>query len=119
VVNDEIDRHLWVDPLRIATELGNSVPHCGKVNNGWNAREVLHQHTGWTIGDLPGGFPGFQPVFDRRDVCFVDGAAIFKAEQVFKQHFQAEGETGYAFQAIFFGLLQIVIDVVLGADFEV
>ena len=43
VINDEIGGNLWVDALRIDAELARSIAQRGKINDRWDACEIL-QH---------------------------------------------------------------------------
>ncbi len=47
VVDDELGWELWIDPRRVAPEVGHRVPHPGQIDHGRHAGEVLQQHAGW------------------------------------------------------------------------
>ncbi|MHC2523563.1 hypothetical protein ACVIEM_000648 [Rhizobium leguminosarum] len=117
VVDDEIDGNERVDLLGIAAERHHRVAHGGKIDDGGNAGEVLHQHARRAIGDF---------VFDRtlvvqpfgngQDVLLGDRLAVFEAQQVFKQHFHRIGKLRHAGQTVCLSLGQAVIDIVLPVD---
>ena len=44
VINDEIGGNLWVDALRINAELARRIAQRGKINDRWDASEVLQHH---------------------------------------------------------------------------
>ena len=44
MVDDQIDRHLRIDLLRIAAELLHGVAHGGEIDHRRHAGEILHQH---------------------------------------------------------------------------
>ena len=87
VVYDEINRHQWIDALRIAAESGHGLSHCGQVDDGGNAGEILHQYACRTIGDFAVGFFIIEPRFKGLNVIRDDRAAIFEAEQILQQNF--------------------------------
>ncbi len=52
MVDDKIDRHERIDPLRRATEIFHGVAHGGKIHNGRNAGEILHQDARGSEGNF-------------------------------------------------------------------
>ncbi len=94
VVNDQIHGIERVDQLRVASQRFDAVPHRGKVNNGRNPGEILHQHAGRTIGDFARVFPAvFGPIGKGFDVVHTDRSpAIFKAQHVFQHHLKGRGQ---------------------------
>jgi hypothetical protein len=95
VVDDEVDRHLRVDLLRIAAELHGRIAHGGEVDHGRNAGKVLHQHAGRAVGDLVIILAlVVEPLLERENVVLGDGLAIFEAQHVFQQHFQRGRQSG-------------------------
>ncbi len=90
VVDDEIDRHERIDPLRVAAERGHGVPHRGKVDDRGHAGEVLHQHARRAEGYLALQRTLLQPNYRGRDIVAGDGAAVLVAEEVLDQHLQRE-----------------------------
>jgi len=55
VVDDELGRQLWVDPGRVAPEVGHRIPHPRQIDDRWNAGEVLEQNAGRPKRDLVRG----------------------------------------------------------------
>ena len=119
VVDDEVDRHERVDLARVAAEVLHGVAHGGEVDDGGNASKILHQDTGWAIGNLLFRFaPVVEPVGHRFDVGLGDRAAVLVAQQVFEKHPHGEGQLRDAFQAVLLSLDQRVGGVFLVADRE-
>ncbi len=100
VVDDEVDRNQRIDLLRVAAELHGGIAHGGKIDHGRDAGEVLHQHTGRTVGDLMGRLAGRQPRGDGADVVRGHRAAVFEAQQVFQNDLQRKRQLGNAVQAV-------------------
>ena len=92
VVDDQVDRNERIDFLRVAAELRHRVAHRGKVNDGGNAGEVLHQHPRRAILDLAGDPPLLLPVDHRLKVVTSNRLAILEAQQVLQQHLHREGQ---------------------------
>ena len=92
VVDHELGWSEGVDPVRVAAECPDSLPHRGEVDYARHAREVLHEHPGWGELDLGVWFRSGHPRAERLDLGFRDVLTVFGAEQVLEQHFQAEGE---------------------------
>src|SRR5256886_3198600 len=44
VIDDQIDRHEWLDDLRVASEPLHSAAHRREVDNQWNSGEVLQNN---------------------------------------------------------------------------
>ena len=119
VVDDEIDGDQRVDLLRIAAEALHAVAHCGKVDDGGNAGEILHQHAGGTEADLLAGLAAVgQPGGDVLDVRLVDGATVLVAQQVLQQHHHRKRQLGDAGKTVLFGFGQRVIGIGLPAGGE-
>ena len=66
MVDDQFDRHEWVDLVRVAAEGDDGVAHRGEVDDGGHAGEVLHQDARGGEGDLPGVIAGGFAVRRRR-----------------------------------------------------
>jgi hypothetical protein len=60
VVDHEIDRHERIDPLGVATQSLHGIAHRGKINDRWNAGEVVHQHAGGTERNIALRFLGLE-----------------------------------------------------------
>jgi hypothetical protein len=52
VVNDEIGGDLWVDSLRINAKLARRIAQRSKVNDRWDASEILEHHAGGKEGEF-------------------------------------------------------------------
>ena len=52
VIDDQIDRHLWIDRLRVTTGAGNRITHCCQIDHRRHPGEVLHQHPGGPISNF-------------------------------------------------------------------
>jgi hypothetical protein len=52
VVNDEIGGDLWVDSLRINAKFARRIAQRSKVNDRWDASEILEHHAGGREGEF-------------------------------------------------------------------
>ncbi len=117
MVDDKIDRNQRIDLFRITAERLEAIAHSCKVNNGWNAGEVLHQHAGRAVSNFCTCRSAIcEPCGNSFDIRLLDGAVIFKAKQVLKQNLHGKWKLGNARQAVLFGFGQAVIDIVLTVD---
>ncbi|MCY1241582.1 hypothetical protein D9M72_544900 [compost metagenome] len=117
MVDDEIDRNQRVDLFRVAAEVLQAVAHSCQIDNGRNAGEVLHEYACRAIGDFRACRAAIiQPLGNGFDVRLLDRAVIFEAEQVLEQNLHGERELGDAFEAVFFGFGQAVINIFLTGD---
>ena len=80
MVDNQMDRVERINRFGRTAELNDSVAHRGEVDHGWNAGEILHQHTGWAVGDFMGRRLWAQPICDRLDVFFFDRVSVFMAQ---------------------------------------
>jgi hypothetical protein len=85
VVDDELDRKLRVDPVRVAAEIPHRVAHRSEVDDGRHAGEVLQQHAAGSEGDLLGGLGARDPAGYRLDVRFRDRDAVLVPQDVLEQ----------------------------------
>ncbi len=92
VIDDQIDRRERIDLIRVAAHLGHRVAHCRQIDDGRDAREILQQHPGRTIGDLRAARAFGEPAGQRPNVLRRDRSVIFGAQQVLHQHLQREGQ---------------------------
>ena len=92
VVDDEFGGDKGIDAFGIAAEGLDGVAHGGEIDDGGNAGEVLHEHAGGHVGDFAAGLGFGVPVGKELDVGGGDVDAIFAAEQVFEEDFEAEGQ---------------------------
>ena len=118
VVDDEVDRRQRVDLLGVTAQRRHGVAHRGEVNDGRNAREVLHEHAGRAEGDLAVRAALLQPVGAGLDVSLRDRAVVFVTQQVLEQHLHRVGQLRYPVEAVLLGGLEAVVGIGLGADFE-
>ncbi len=94
VVDDELGGLERVDLVGVAAEGAHGVAHGGEVDDCGHAGEILHEDAGGHVGDLAGGLGGGVPLGEELDVVGGDGAAVFVAEEVFKQDAEGEGDLG-------------------------
>ena len=92
VVDDELGGGEGIDALGIAAEGLDGVAHGGQIDDGGDAGEVLHEDAGRHVGDLAAGLGFGVPVGEELDVGGGDVDAVFAAQQVFQQDFEAEGQ---------------------------
>ena len=93
MVDHEVDGHQRVDLLGVAAKRHHRVAHRRKVDDGGNAGEILHQHAGRAEGDFLVRLAAIRhPADQGLDVGFLDGAAVFVAQQVFQQDFHRHGQ---------------------------
>ena len=92
VVDDEFGGREGIDALGIAAEGLDGVAHGGQIDDRRDAGEVLHEHAGRHEGDLAAGLGLGVPVGEELDVGGGDVDAVFAAQQVFEQDFEAEGQ---------------------------
>ncbi len=118
MVDDEIDRDLRVDALRVAAEMRGGVAHRGEVDDGRHAGEILHQHARRPKGDLAVRAALLEPRRDGADVVGGDAPPVLEAEQVFEQHLEREGEAGNAREPVLLRFRKREIGVGLAADVE-
>jgi hypothetical protein len=90
VVDDEVRRHERVDQPRVAAELGHRVAHCGEVDDGRHAGEVLEddprrheRNLGLAAG--PGPPPG-----QGLDVLGLDEAIAGVTQDVLEQDLERD-----------------------------
>jgi len=86
VVDHQVNRRQWVDPLWVATGLGHGGAHGRQVDHRWHTGEVLHQYPRGAVLDLAIGAALLQPAGEGAQVVAVHGHAVFPAQQVFQQH---------------------------------
>jgi hypothetical protein len=93
VIDDQIHRDHWVDPTRVAAQRREGVAHCGEIDDGGHAREVLHEHTRREEGDLAFGGALVEPCRDGLDVVDLDAASVLMAQQVLQEDLQRHRQT--------------------------
>ena len=92
MVDDQLGGRERIDALGIAAKSLDGVAHGGQIDDGGNAGEVLHEDAGRHVGDFAAGLGFGVPVGEEFDVGGGDVDAVFAAEQIFKQDFEAEGK---------------------------
>ena len=94
VVDDELRGLEGVDFFGVAAKGAHGIAHGGKIDDGGDAGEVLHEDAGGHVGDLAGRLGLWLPGGEEADVIRGDGAAVLMAKEVFKQDPEREGEAG-------------------------
>ena len=112
MVDDEIDGHERIDLGRIAAELRHAVAHGGKIDDGRNAGEVLHQDAGRPKADFLFGLAlVVEPFGHGDDVGFCDRTAVLVAQQVLEKNLHRIGKVRDAFEAVGLGIGQRIVNV--------
>ncbi|MNZ91721.1 hypothetical protein D3C78_1107150 [compost metagenome] len=88
VVDHQVNRRQWIDPLRVATGPGHGGAHGGQVDHGRDASEVLHQDPCGAVLDFPVAAAFLEPVGEGLEVGTGDGLVVLPAQQVFQQDFE-------------------------------
>ena len=88
MVDHELDGDQRVDLLRVAAEVGHRGAHRGQVDDRRHAGEVLQQHAGRVVVDLPRRLCRGVPAGDRLDVARGDGDAVLAPQHVLEQDAQ-------------------------------
>ncbi|MCY1501117.1 hypothetical protein D9M68_351800 [compost metagenome] len=117
VVDHQVDRRQWVDPLRVTPGGGHGGAHGGQVDHRRYAGEVLHQHPRRAVLDLPLRAARAEPVGQGLEIGCTDGFVVLPAQQVFQQHFHRHGQPVDGAQALG-GLGQAEVVVCLASDVE-
>ncbi len=117
VVDDQLGGDERVDALGVAAKGLDGVAHGGQVDDGGNAGEVLHEHAGGHVGDFAAGLGLGIPLGQEFDVAGGDVHAVFAAEQVLEQDFEAEGQSA-EIEAFFFECGQTVDGIGFAAGLE-
>ncbi len=108
MVDDEVNSGERVDLGGITAHADHRIAHGGEIDDRRNAGEILHQNPGRAIGDFLGALLLFQPFGNRSHILGIDGATVFIAEQVLKQHFQGERQAGNIAQLLGCGLEAVI-----------
>jgi hypothetical protein len=102
VVDHHLDRYQWVDLGRIATELGQCIPHGRQVNDPGHAGQVLHEDPFGGQGDF-GGIGAAHAVAlrvdaprgHRLDVGCGDRQAVLVAKEVLQDDLDGVRQSGH------------------------
>ena len=84
VIDDQIDRNLWIDLLWIAAHLDHRITKCSKINNSRNTGKILQndtRRTEWNFSTLTIGLPSS----NRLDIFFSNQKSITVAKCTFQQ----------------------------------
>ncbi|CAB4651787.1 unannotated protein [freshwater metagenome] len=100
VVDNKLGWREGVDLARIAAQINNCLAHSCQVNDAGNASEILQHHAGWGELDFCGWLRVGIPTAERADLVLGDVGTVFGAQQVLQQHFEAEGESLVALDAV-------------------
>jgi hypothetical protein len=92
VVDDHLGGRERVDLVRVTAERRHGLAHRGEVDDAGDTGEVLHDDSGRGELDLGVGLRLGHPGAERLDLRLRDVGAVFGAEQVLEQHFEAERE---------------------------
>ena len=92
MVDDELDGHARVDRCRVRPEGFHGVSHCGQVDDGGHAGEVLHEDAGGNEGDLSCAGRPRCPVGKGLDVGLGHRGAVLVAEEVLEEDLHGEGK---------------------------
>ena len=112
MIDDQIHRHEGIDLLRIAPEAFHGVPHRGKVDDGRNPGEVLHQHPGRPEGNfLLRRTLVLTPLRRILDVGLAGAAAVFIAQHVLDDNLQGERQPRDAGKAVLFRRVNRIVGV--------
>ena len=88
VIDHQINRDQWIDLFRIRTQGRSGIAHGRQVNDGGNARKVLHQHPCWAKRNFVLGLALIiDPARYSLNIGLGDGDAVFGAQQIFQQDF--------------------------------
>ncbi|MNG04512.1 hypothetical protein D3C84_876470 [compost metagenome] len=113
MVDHQVHRRQWIDPLRVAAGLGHGGAHGRQVNHCWNPGEILHQHPCWAVLDFAVGAALLEPVGQGAEVIAGDGLVVFPAQQIFQQDLQRHRQTLQVAEALGgFGQAEVVIGTV-------
>jgi hypothetical protein len=96
VVNDEIGGNERIDTIRVAAQFLDGVAHGGKVNDRWDASEVLEQDAGRHERVLMCVIAsGGCPAGEGKNVIFANeaGHQISGAQQIFEQDAYSDRQT--------------------------
>jgi hypothetical protein len=98
VINDEIGGNLWVDALRVDAELARSIAQRGKINDRWNAREILEHDACRREGEFAlisrrRGRRARLPREIRADIFRSDKPVASTTRSPFNQDLQDDGES--------------------------
>ena len=92
VVNYHFCRRQWVDFLRIAAKLLNSLSHSCQVNDAGNACEVLHDYPSWSELNFGVRLCRWIPVHNRVYVRLSYVHIVLCAQHVLKQNLETVGQ---------------------------
>jgi hypothetical protein len=92
MVDHQVDRLEWVDPLRAAAEPRDGVAHRGEVDHRRHAGEVLEEDPARSKCDLLLCLVGGAPGGECGDVLRLHEGVVLVAQEVLEQHLQADGE---------------------------
>jgi hypothetical protein len=118
MVDDEIDGLEWIDLLRVAAEPGERVAHCGEVDDGGNAGEILEEHAGCAERDFLLDAAFDVPLCQGFDVRRLDELSVLVSEEVLEEDLETEGKAGGVAAGGRIEGVEAEIRVVPPADFE-
>ena len=92
VVDDEVHWDERIDLLRVAAEPRHRIAHGGKVDDGGNSGEILHEHPRRTVLNFTVDPSFLEPVGHALEIVAGDGLAVLEPEQILEQHFHRIGK---------------------------
>src|SRR5690348_17554733 len=92
MVDDKLRRLQRIDRIRIAAEALHGITHRGKIDDGRNAGEVLHQHTRGSKRNFARWSGRGLPLREKADFVLADRFSILRAQQIFQQNSQRIGQ---------------------------
>ena len=90
VIDDEFRRRQRVDLFGVTTELDDGIAHRRQIDDGRDAREILHDDAAGRERNLMAGRSLRVPIGEGRDVVGRDILGAGMAQQVFEQNLQRE-----------------------------
>ena len=93
MVDDQIDGHERIDLLRIAAQPRDAVAHGCEIDDGGHAGEILHEDTRRAKRHFACAGAGLCPFGNGACVLDLVAWAIFEAQHVFEQDFEAGRQT--------------------------
>ena len=86
MIDDEVGRHHWVDPVGITAQRLEPIPHGGQVDDARHAGEVLQHDASRQVGDLDLAGGVRAPVRDVAHVLLGDHVVVEVAQRLLEQH---------------------------------
>ncbi len=88
MVDDQVDRHQWLDAPRVESSRLRHLPHCREIAEQWHASEILQHDARDDEGDLLATACAWLPLGEFEDVSLADALAIAVTQQCFENDAQ-------------------------------